>query len=51
MVLANPTIIELDMGKLDDLRKRIDARELRCGRLFHDSVPDRIVRGPVLRRG
>jgi len=28
MVLANPTIIELDMGTLDDLRRRVDAREL-----------------------
>ena len=28
MVLANPTIIELDMGKLDDLLQRVDAREL-----------------------
>jgi transposase len=29
MVLRNPTIIELDMGKLDDLLERVDARELR----------------------
>jgi hypothetical protein len=29
MVLRNPTIIELDMGKLDDLLDRVDARELR----------------------
>ena len=30
MVLANPIIIELDMGKLDDLLHRVDARELRA---------------------
>ncbi len=29
MVLANPTILELDMGKLEDLLNRVDARELR----------------------
>ena len=29
MVLANPTILELDMGKLEDLLHRVDARELR----------------------
>lgn len=30
MVLANPTIIELNMGKLDDLLQRVEARELRA---------------------
>jgi len=29
MILANPTVIELDMGKLEDLIARIDTRELR----------------------
>ena len=29
MVLANPTIIELDMGKLEDLVARIDSHQLR----------------------
>ena len=30
MVQANPTIIELDMGKLDDLIERIDRQDLRA---------------------
>ena len=29
MILANPTIIELDMGKLEDLVSRVDTHELR----------------------
>ncbi len=28
MVLANPIIIELDMGKLEDLLERIDTQDL-----------------------
>jgi transposase len=29
MVLANPTIVELNMGKLEDLLQRVDAQDLR----------------------
>ncbi len=38
MILANPTIIELDMGKLEDLVSRVDTHELR-EELMPRSIP------------
>ncbi len=43
MVLANPIIIELDMGKLEDLLQRIDTQDLCAEDWCHDPFRDRVL--------
>ena len=48
---TKPTIIELDMDKLEEILRRVEAKDLQRGRLRDDPHGDRVLCRPLLCRG